>query len=86
MLLLLIVDGNVGLVKVGSVFIGFFKFSFPSGMTVFCFYLFDRSGQCLCRREWHRTRKVKDHAEQQKLMFGMLFALKNFCQKLSTDE
>lgn len=52
-------------------------------MTVYCFYLFDRSGTCLCYREWKRTVKVHDASDDQKNMFGMLFALRNFSMKLS---
>mmetsp|Transcript_22951 Transcript_22951/g.91820 ORF Transcript_22951/g.91820 Transcript_22951/m.91820 type:complete len:142 (+) Transcript_22951:66-491(+) len=52
-------------------------------MTVHCFYLFNRDGVCLHYAEWNRGRKVKNFDEHCKLMFGMLFELKNFCTKLS---
>lgn len=52
-------------------------------MTVFSFYLFDRAGTCLVYREWKRTMKLADASDDQKNMFGMLFALRNFSQKLS---
>jgi trafficking protein particle complex subunit 1 len=52
-------------------------------MTVHSFYLFDRSGTCLCYREWSRTLKVHRPVDDQKTMFGMLFALRNFSIKLS---
>ena len=54
-------------------------------MTVYCFYLFDRTGTCLCYREWKRPRPVQDAGDDQKNMFGMLFALRNFSIKLSPD-
>jgi trafficking protein particle complex subunit 1 len=52
-------------------------------MTVHSFYLFDRHGMCLCYREWSRTLKVHQPVDDQKTMFGMLFALRNFSSKLS---
>ena len=52
-------------------------------MPVHSFYLFDRSGTCLCYREWGRSVKAQDAGDDQKNMFGMLFALRNFSMKLS---
>lgn len=54
-------------------------------MTVYSFYLFDRTGTCLCYHEWHRPKKVDDSSDDQKNMFGMLFALRNFSMKLSPN-
>lgn len=54
-------------------------------MAVFSFYLFDRTGNCLCYRDWQRTRPPLDRSDDQKNMFGMLFALRNFSIKLSPD-
>lgn len=54
-------------------------------MTVFSFYLFDRAGTCLVYKEWKRTVKAIDTDDDQKNMFGMLFALRNFSQKLSPN-
>jgi hypothetical protein len=55
-------------------------------MTVYAFYLFDRQGNCLCYREWSRPKLMKDATQDQKNTFGLLFALKNFCQKLSPTQ
>lgn len=55
-------------------------------MVVYCFYLFDRSGTCLCYREWNRPRRMLDSAGDQANMFGMLFALRQFCMKLSPGQ
>ncbi len=52
-------------------------------MGVFSFYLFDRHGTCLVYREWKRSVKAEDADDDQKNMFGMLFALRNFSMKLS---
>jgi trafficking protein particle complex subunit 1 len=52
-------------------------------MTVHSFYLFDRLGTCLCYREWARTLSVHTPDDDQKTMFGMLYALRNFAVKLS---
>ncbi|PXF40900.1 Trafficking protein particle complex subunit 1 [Gracilariopsis chorda] len=54
-------------------------------MAVYCFYLFDRTGTCLCYYEWNRSRSLQDASDDQKNMFGMLFALRNFSVKLSPD-
>eukprot|EP00871_Galdieria_phlegrea_P004873 jgi/Galph1/5387/GphlegSOOS_G4051.1 len=55
-------------------------------MTVYAFYLFDRKGNCLCYREWYRPKLMKDATQDQKNIFGLLFALKNFCGKLSLQQ
>jgi trafficking protein particle complex subunit 1 len=52
-------------------------------MTVHAFYLFDRTGACLCYREWSRALTVHTPEDDQKTMFGMLFALRTFTLKLS---
>lgn len=54
-------------------------------MTVFSFYLFDRSGTCLLYHDWTRRRPARDAGDDQKNMFGLLFALRNFATKLSSD-
>lgn len=54
-------------------------------MAVFSFYLFDRTGTCLCYHEWQRTKPPQDASDDRKNMFGMLFALRNFSIKLSPD-
>ncbi|OSX69063.1 hypothetical protein BU14_1909s0001 [Porphyra umbilicalis] len=52
-------------------------------MAVYCFYLFDRAGRLLCYREWSRARRTHAGEDDAKSMFGLLFALRNFCSKLS---
>lgn len=52
-------------------------------MTVYCFYLFDRSGSCLCYREWNRPRPGIDALQDQRNVFGMLFAIKQLCGSLA---
>lgn len=52
-------------------------------MAIYCFYLFDRRGVCLCYREWARAQSVHTREDDQKTMFGMLFALRNFAAKLA---
>lgn len=39
-------------------------------------YIFNRQGVCLYYHEWSRPRSVVSQAEDQKLMFGLLFQLK----------
>lgn len=55
-------------------------------MTVHNFYLFNREGTCLCYREWSRNAKVEDSGNDQKNMFGLLYALRQFVSKLSPNE
>eukprot|EP00750_Incisomonas_marina_P000920 INCI10726.1.p2 GENE.INCI10726.1~~INCI10726.1.p2 ORF type:complete len:183 (+),score=32.32 INCI10726.1:119-667(+) len=52
---------------------------------VYNFYIFDRHGECLFFREWNRPKGAPKHGyvEDQKLMFGLLFSLKQFVQNLS---
>lgn len=53
-------------------------------MTVYSFYLFNRSGVCLIYNEWKRPHQVHSADDDQKHMFGMLFALRDFSIKLSS--
>eukprot|EP00288_Rhodomonas_lens_P018014 CAMPEP_0177700496 /NCGR_PEP_ID=MMETSP0484_2-20121128/6124_1 /TAXON_ID=354590 /ORGANISM="Rhodomonas lens, Strain RHODO" /LENGTH=134 /DNA_ID=CAMNT_0019211697 /DNA_START=69 /DNA_END=470 /DNA_ORIENTATION=- len=43
---------------------------------IYCFYLFDRNGICLYYEDWNRAKKLMGEAEEQKLIFGLLFSLK----------
>mmetsp|Transcript_3091 Transcript_3091/g.5447 ORF Transcript_3091/g.5447 Transcript_3091/m.5447 type:complete len:152 (+) Transcript_3091:60-515(+) len=52
-------------------------------MAIYCMYIFDRNGNCLLYREWNRTRLRVDIAGEEKNLYGMLFALCNFCRQLS---
>ena len=49
------------------------------------FYIFNKKGACLFSREWHRPHNpLADRPEEDtKLVFGLLFALKEFAQKLA---
>ena len=54
-------------------------------MKLFNFYIFTRSGACLYYREWERPQNTlhDDLDEERKLVFGMLYSLKDFTTKLS---
>ena len=56
-------------------------------MVVYNFYVFSRSGTCLYYAEWNRERNpLKDNMEEDhRLMFGLVFSLQNFVQKLSAN-
>jgi len=46
-------------------------------------YMFNRLGQCLHYHEWSRPRRPEHGlAEDAKLVFGLLFSLKQFCIKV----
>lgn len=55
-------------------------------MVVYSFYLFNRNGTCLLYHEWKRPHQVHTADDDQKTMFGMLFALRNFSIKLSSTK
>ena len=52
------------------------------GNNTFVMYVFNRNGECLLYREWHRPLRTLDSNQDQKLMFGLLFSLKSFTAKM----
>ncbi len=54
-----------------------------AAMVCYNLYIFNRDGVCLHYREWSRPKQVKDGAgtlaDDAKMMFGLLFSLKNVC-------
>jgi len=50
---------------------------------LFNLYIFNKSGNCIYYEEWNRKKPSGNLAEEQKLMFGMLFSLKSFVTKTS---
>jgi hypothetical protein len=52
---------------------------------IFNFYLYDRKGTCLYYKEWNRPLNTlaDDPAEEKRLMFGMLYSLKDLAAKMS---
>ena len=55
---------------------------------LFNFYIFSKTGKCLYYKEWHRPQNTlsDDPDEERKLVFGMLFSLKDLASKLSPSE
>lgn len=55
---------------------------------IYNFYVFSRTGKCLFYKEWHRPQNTlqDDPEEERKLVFGMLFSLKDLASKLSPSE
>jgi len=51
-------------------------------------YIFNRKGVCLFYKEWNRPQFTleDDPNEDKKLMFGMLFSLKDLAQKMSPEK
>ena len=55
-------------------------------MTVHNLYILGRNGQSLFYHEWDRQSKATlSRSEEDKLMAGLIFSLKNFCRKMSTE-
>jgi len=53
-------------------------------MTVYAFYLYNRNGHCLLYRRWHQQPKSKRSIEHEtKLMWGLLFSMKELVQKMT---
>ena len=53
-----------------------------------CLYIFTRRGACLFYHEWSRPRNALagNPEEDQKLMYGLLFSLKQLVKNLSPGE
>lgn len=55
-------------------------------MTLYNLYIFDRTGTCLFYEQWHRRRPAANLQQEQKLVFGLMFILKQFTHKLSPKQ
>lgn len=54
---------------------------------IYNLYVFDKRGACLYYREWNRPHNALAAApeEDRKLVFGLLFSMKQFVEKLSPN-
>ncbi|TRY64385.1 hypothetical protein TCAL_04024 [Tigriopus californicus] len=53
-------------------------------MTIFNLWLFDEKGNLIYYREWNRKKNTSmERNEEAKLLYGMLFSIKSFVNKLS---
>merc|ERR1711871_141666 len=50
---------------------------------IYDFWLFNRFGDLLFYEQWHRTIQVGSEVKEEKLMYGLLYMLKQFSQKIS---
>ena len=56
-------------------------------MTIHTIYIFDRAGSCIFYKEWSRTKKSGlPQDEEFKLMYGMIFSIKSFVQRMSPTD
>jgi hypothetical protein len=55
---------------------------------IFTLYIYDRRGKCLYYKEWNRPLNTlaDDPDEERKLMFGMVYSLKELTAKISPAE
>jgi hypothetical protein len=54
-------------------------------MTIHSLYVFSKTGSCLYYAEWYRPRNplAGSPDEERKLMFGLLFSLKQLMNKMA---
>ncbi|CAH0477200.1 unnamed protein product [Peronospora belbahrii] len=52
---------------------------------IYSFYIYTRNGSCLYQKKWHDGKSVKysDPEEEKRLLFGLLFSLKEFVGKIA---
>ena len=58
---------------------------------IYNFYIYDRMGKCLYYEEWNKTSSsstcsLEEMEEKKRLMFGLIFSLKEFITKVSPKE
>jgi hypothetical protein len=55
---------------------------------LYSIYIYDRQGQCIYHREWNQKRKkTEQHLEgEHKLVYGLIFSLKQFVTGVAPKE
>ena len=56
-------------------------------MTIYSFHIYNRSGICLLSRRWHQLSKSsKSLQHEQKLLWGLLFSMRDLVNKLTPKQ
>ena len=50
-------------------------------MTIYNMFIFNRKGDCLFEKEWQRSFRAQSPEEEKKLLYGLIFSLKDFVKK-----
>merc|ERR1711907_53214 len=53
---------------------------------IYDFWIFNRQGLMLYYEQWHRTVQVEENVQEEKLMYGLIYMLKQFCQRISPKQ
>lgn len=55
---------------------------------IYSFFVYARAGKCIYYEEWNRNEPMDPAktAADQRLMYGMLYSLRQFCAKMSANQ
>jgi len=53
---------------------------------IYDFWIFNRRGEMLYYEQWHRTVQVEENVQEAKLMYGLLYMMKQFSSRISPKQ